>query len=119
MKTERSSGAIVAHSAPSWRSLSRAGGVSGLRFGVLKLLAIVLDLTAPPPILGGVAPLDFIAAHWISSSLEQVLWLAPGLFAMIAFVALYPVLKPLNQSDDALGALIDAAAWALTLAIHD
>jgi hypothetical protein len=96
MKTERSSGEIVADSAPSWRSLYRAGGVSAWLFVVLNLIALVLDLTAPPPILGGVATLEFIAAHGISYILEQVLWLAPGLFAMIVFVALYPVLKPLN-----------------------
>ncbi|MFN8486247.1 MAG: DUF4386 family protein [Caldilineaceae bacterium] len=101
----------------AWRSLYRVGGVSGLLFVVLNLIAIVLDLTTPPPVSGGVATLEFIAAHRVSYSVEQVLWLAPGLFAALVFLALYPALKPLNQSYAALGAFIGAAAWALTLVI--
>lgn len=111
-----SSTAFVGHEA-SWRGLYRIGSICALLFVMFNLIAIALDLRAPPPVAGGVATLEFIAVHRISYLLEQILWLAPGLFAMIVFVALYPALKQLNQSYAALGALIGAAAWALTLAI--
>lgn len=117
MKTLHTAPETLAGLDSSWRSLYRAGGVSAFLFVVLNLVALVLDFGAPPPVSGGVATLEFIAAHRVSYILEQVLWLAPGLFAMLVFVALYPALKHLNQSYAALGALIGAAAWALTLAI--
>lgn len=117
MNTKRAAEKVVADSALSWRSLYRVGGISALAFVVLNLIAIALDLTAPPPVSGGVATLEFIAAHKVNYILEQILWLAPGIFAAIVFLALYPALKPLHPSYAALGAFIGAAAWALTLAI--
>ena len=117
MNTQQAPRKAVTASAVTWRSLYRIGGVAGLLFVVLNLIAIALDLTAPPPVSGGVATLEFIAAHRTGYIVEQVLWLAPGIFAAIVFLALYPALKPLNQSYAALGAFIGIAAWALTLAI--
>jgi hypothetical protein len=102
---------------PSWKGLYRIGSVSATLFVVLNIMALVLDLTAPPPISGGAATLRFIAENRTIYILEQALWLVPGVFAMIAFLALYVALKDLNKSYAALGALIGGAAWALTLAI--
>lgn len=117
MKSVQSFSAAFVGDDASWRSLYRIGGLCALLFVMFNLVAITLDLRAPPPVTGGVATLEFIAVHRTSYILEQILWLAPGLFAMIVFGALYPALKHLNQSYAALGALIGAAAWALTLAI--
>lgn len=117
MKTLQTARAVVAETASSWRELYQAGGISAALFVVLTIIAIVLDRIVPPPIAGGIATLEFIAANRTNYILEQILWLAPGIFAMIVFLALYPALKPLNQSYAALGALIGVAAWALTLAI--
>jgi hypothetical protein len=101
----------------AWRGLYRVGGIAAFLVVVLNLAALALDLRAPPPVSGGMATLEFIATHRVSYILEQFLWLIPGLFAMIVFVALYPALKPVNQSYAALGVLIGATAWALTLAL--
>ena len=101
----------------AWRRLYGAGWVSALLFVILNIGAIVVDLATPPPVSGGAATLEFIAAHRASYSVEQQLWLTPGVFAMIVFVALYVALQNVDRSTAALGALIGGAAWALTLAI--
>lgn len=102
---------------PSWKGLYRVGSVSAIIFVVLNIVAIVLDLTTPPPVSGGAATLQFIAEHRSVYVLQQALWLVPGVFATIAFLALYVSLKDLNKSYAALGAVVGGAAWALTLAI--
>ena len=117
MSLRRSSGEAVAGSDPTWRGLYRAGSISAILFVVLNVTAIVLDFTAPPPLSGGVATLEFIAQNRRVYILEQILWLVPGIFAMVVFVALYPALKHLNKSYAALGAAVGGASWALTLAI--
>jgi len=101
----------------TWHSLYLAGAFSSAVFVVLNIAAIVLDFSAPPPVSGGTATLEFIASHRLNYILEQALWLIPGFFAMIVFVAIYPALAPVSPSYAALGALIGASAWALTLAI--
>ncbi|MCW5851438.1 MAG: DUF4386 family protein [Anaerolineae bacterium] len=49
--------------------------------------------------------------------IEQELWLAPGVFALVVFVALFLALHQINRSYTTLGALVGGTAWALTLAI--
>lgn len=112
-----SSGEAATGLDPSWRGLYRAGSISAVLFVVLTVVAIVLDLTTPPPVSGGVATLRFIAQNRSIYMLEQALWLVPGVFAMLVFLALYVALKHLNKSYAALGALVGGVAWALTLAI--
>lgn len=108
---------VATVSDPSWRGLYRIGSVSAVLFVVFNIMALVLDLTAPPPVSDGAATLEFIAENRTIYILEQTLWLVPGVFAMIVFLALYVALKDLNKSYAALGALVGGVAWALTLAI--
>lgn len=116
-ETSRSPGADATGPDPAWRDLYLTGSVSAILFVVLNVMAIAFDLTAPPPVSGGAATLEFIAGHRTVYILEQYLWLVPGVFAAVVFLALYPTLKHLSRSYAALGALIGGVAWTLTLAI--
>jgi hypothetical protein len=103
---------------PSWRLLYRIGGVSAWIFVVMIVAAIVIAVaTPPPPTAGGTATLSYIAAHRSLYIVEQQLWLVPGFFAMVTYLALYPALKHVDRSLAALGAVVGGSAWALTLAI--
>jgi Domain of unknown function (DUF4386) len=114
----RSSEEAVAGPDPSWRGLYRAGGVSAVLFVVLTIVAIVLVVVAPPPLNSdGATTLQYIASHKVLYIIEQALWLAPSVFAMVVFLALFLALKHLNKSYAALGALAGIVSWALGLAI--
>jgi hypothetical protein len=117
LRVQRSSGEAEASPDASWRGLYRAGGVSAMLFVVLVLISIVGVVVAPPPLNSdGAATLQYIASHKLLYIIEQALWLAPSVFAMVVFLALYMALKHLNKSYAAIGALIGIVAWALTLA---
>ncbi len=114
----RSSEEAVAGPDASWRGLYRAGGVSAVLFVVLTIVAIVLVVVAPPPLNSdGATTLQYIASHKVLYIIEQALWLAPSVFAMVVFLALFLALKHLNKSYAALGALAGIVSWALGLAI--
>ena len=84
----------------------------------MLVVAIALAIATPaPPTAGGTATLSYIAAHRTLYIVEQQLWLVPGVFAMVTYLALYPALKHLDRSLAALGAVVGGSAWALTLAI--
>ncbi|HEU0001655.1 MAG TPA: DUF4386 family protein [Ktedonobacteraceae bacterium] len=103
---------------PSWRGLYRAGGISAMLFVVLLLVAIVIVVVAPPPLnADGATTLQYIASHKVLYIIEQVLWLAPSVFAAVVFLALFLALKHLNKSYAALGALAGFVSWVLGLAI--
>lgn len=103
---------------PSWRVLYRVGGVSAWIFVGMLVVAIVLSIVTPaPPTAGGSATLGYIAAHRALYIVHQQLWLVPGVFAMVTYLALYPALKHLDKSLAALGAVVGGSAWALSLAI--
>jgi Domain of unknown function (DUF4386) len=103
---------------PAWAPLYRVGGISAWLFVTLLIIAIALAVaTPPPPISGGAATLEYIASHRTLYVIHQVLWLVPGTFAAIVYLALFPALKHLNCSYAALGAATGGGAWALTLAI--
>ena len=103
---------------PTWRLLYRVGGVSAWIFVAMTVAAIALAIaTPPPPTAGGTATLSYIAAHRTLYIVEQQLWLVPGFFAMVTYLALYPALKNLDKSLAALGAVVGGSAWALSLAI--
>jgi hypothetical protein len=92
--------------------------VSAWIFVGMLVAAIVLSITTPaPPTTGGRATLDYIAAHRTLYIVHQQMWLVPGVFAMVTYLALYPALKHLNRSLAALGAVVGGSAWALSLAI--
>ena len=118
LQERRSPAEIEAAPDPSWRGLYRAGGISAVLFVVPILLAIVLIVMAPPPLSAdGATTLHYVASHKVLYLTEQVLWLAPSFFALVVFLALFQVLKHLNKSYAALGALAGIISWALGLAI--
>lgn len=118
LQTRRSTGETQASPDPSWRGLYRAGGISAFLFVVPILVNIVLLLVAPPLLNGdGATTLQYVASHKALYLLEQILWLAPSVFALVVFLALYQALKHLNKSFAAIGALAGIVAWALTLAL--
>ncbi len=113
-----SSAAAANRPDPSWRSLYRAGGLSGIIIVVPYLLAIVLVSVAPPPLeSSGEETLQYIASHRWLYIIEQVLWSAPGVLALVVFLALYAALKDLDKGYSAIAALIGISSWALTLAL--
>ena len=98
-------------SLPGWGRFSRS-------FVVLVLVAIVLVVVAPPPLNSdGATTLQYVASHKVLYLIEQALWLAPSVFALVVFLALFQALKHLNKSYAALGALAGIVSWALTLAL--
>lgn len=118
LQARRSAGETGASPDPSWRDLYRAGGISAVLFVVPILIGIVLDLIAPPPLnADGATTLQYVASHKALYLIEQILWLAPSIFALVVFLALFQALKHLNKSYAALGALAGIVAWALTLAL--
>jgi hypothetical protein len=103
---------------PSWRSLFRVGGWSGMGVIVPYLVAIVLIFAAPPPLdAGGAQTLEYISSHTWLYTVEQVLWIAPGVLAMVVFLALTAALWHLDKGYAAVAGLIGTSAWALTLAL--
>ena len=54
--------------------------------------------------------LRYIAAHRWLYGIEQVLWLAPGVLAMIVSLALYVALKDLDKGHAAIAGLIGRAS---------
>lgn len=111
------SGKAVTGPDPSWKDLYRAGGISGLLVGVIYIGALILIFTTPsPPTSGGVATLEYIAAHRSLYIFKQILWLSPSVLALVVFLALYPALKHVNKSYAATGAVLGIASWALSLA---
>ena len=118
MNADRSPSAGVAGPDQSWCLLYRIGGVSAWLFVGMLVAAIVVAIATPaPPTAGGTATLSYIAAHRTLYIVEQQLWLVPGVFAMVTYLALYPALKHLDRSLAALGVVVGGSAWALTLAI--
>ena len=109
---------VIRNPDPAWSGLYRAGGVSAGLFVVFLVAAIVLSITTPqPPTSGGAATLEYIAAHRAVYIVHQQLWLVPGFFAMVTYLALYVALEHVNKSYAALGAMVGGVAWALTLAM--
>ena len=115
---DRSQSVGMAGPDPSWRLLYRIGGVSAWIFVAMMVAAIVVVIATPaPPTAGGTATLSYIAAHRALYIVEQQLWLVPGVFAMVTYLALYPALRHVDRSLAALGAVVGGSAWALSLAI--
>jgi hypothetical protein len=101
-----------------WGMLYRIGGISAGLFVALLVVATALAVTTPAaPTAGGAATLEYIASHRTLYIVQQQLWLVPGIFASVLYLALYPALKPLHASLAALGCAMGGIAWALTLAM--
>lgn len=96
----------------SWLDLVKLGGISAILSGVFYILATALVFIMPfPPTSGGAATLDYIASNRSAYIVEQVLYNVPGILAVAVFPALYILLRPINRSYAAIGALISIVAW--------
>jgi hypothetical protein len=114
----RSSGE-AAGSDPSWRSLYRAGAIAAALYALLIIVPVVLLNIAPqPPLSGGAAVLEYIAANKAVYMIEFISFVGLSLPAMVVFLALYVALKPLNKSYAALGALLGIASEVIALAYN-
>lgn len=101
-----------------WRTLYRIGALCALSFIAFNLVAIALAIVAvQPPVTDGTATLSYIAEHRTLYIVYQQLWLVPGLFAAVVYLALYPALRDASRSLAALGTAVGGGAWALTLAM--
>ena len=101
-----------------WGMLYRIGGISAGLFVALLVVATALAVTTPAaPTAGGAATLEYIASNRTLYIVQQQLWLVPGIFAAVFYLALYPALKPLQPGMAALGCAAGGIAWALTLAM--
>lgn len=104
--------------ASSWRGLYRIGGWCGILIVVPYLAAMAVIAVAPPPLeASGAETLEYVAAHRWLYGIEQVLWIAPGVLAMVVFLALTAVLWQVDKVHAAVAGAIGTAAWALTLAL--
>lgn len=103
----------------SWRELYLAGSLSAALYVLLIAVPVVLLFTVPqPPVTGGVAVLQYIASHKATYIIELVSFVGLSLPAIVVFLALYEVLKHLNKSYAALGAMIGIASEVIALAYN-
>jgi hypothetical protein len=102
--------AVAAPDRP-WRGLYRAGAIAAALYVLLIIIPIVLLNVAPvPPLIGGAAILDYIAAHKLVYLIELVSFVGLSLPAMIVFLALYVALRDHDPSSAALGAKFGIAS---------
>lgn len=114
LTVEQTTPAPIAGPGPTWRGLYRAGSIAAILFVALTLVSMVLlTLTPQPPstgetgsLPGGVATLDYIAAHKAVYLLNMVLFVGPVSLTLIIFMALFAALQQLNRSLAAIGALV-------------
>lgn len=115
----RSSGEVVAGPDQSWRGLYRAGSVSAVLYVIFNIVALVLLIIMPlVPSSGGAATLQYIASNKPVYILELVLFVAPSVFAMVVFLALYMALRHLNKSFAAIATLVAIAYGVIALALN-
>jgi len=100
-----------------WRPLFRVGGVAALLLVAFDVAALALYFVSPPPISGGVETLRFIAENKVSYIAQQLLWLAPSLFAVIVFTALFVAVLPRSPVLAVLGLVVGGSSWAALLAV--
>ncbi len=104
---------------PSWRDLYRAGSISAILYIVLIIVPLVLLFVAPlPPATGGVAILDYIAAHKAIYIIELVTFVGLGIPAIIVFLAISVALKQVNKSYAAVGGLLAIASEVAAIAYN-
>src|SRR6476646_2767800 len=88
---------------PSWRGLYRAGAISAALYALLIIVPVALLSIAPqPPMVGGEAVLQYIAANKAVYLIELVSFVGLGLPALIVFLTLYAALRHLDKSYAAL-----------------
>lgn len=102
---------------PGWGLLYLTAGASSILFVLLLIAALVLDFLAPPPVHGGAATLEFIAANKTNYVAEQVLWILPNILPVLVFTALFVGLMPFRKSLPLIALIFGALPWALLLAV--
>jgi hypothetical protein len=87
---------------------------------VLLIIAplVLLSIAPQPPLTGGAAILEYIAANKLVYMVEFISFVGLSLPAMIVFLALYVALQQLDKSYAALGALIGVASEIIALAYN-
>lgn len=104
---------------PAWRVLYRVGALCAALYVLLILIPLVLLGVAPqPPLSGGAAILEYIAAHRAVYLTEFVSFVGLSLPALVVFLALAVALWPVNRSLAALGGLIGVASEVVALAYN-
>ena len=101
----------------SWKSLYKAGGISGVLVGILLIIAIVLiSITPQAPTSGGIATLEYIASNRLVYIVGQVVGIAPVFLEIVVFLALLMALKGFNKSAAAIGSVLAIVSQAVVLA---
>lgn len=114
-------GRTLAEATPdlSWRQLYRAGSIAAFLYIVLIVVPIVLVFVAPlPPATGGVAVLQYIAAHKAIYIIELVTFVGLGVPAIIVFLAIAVALKHVSKSYAAVGGILAIASEVAALAYN-
>jgi hypothetical protein len=97
----------------AWDSLYRAGAICAALTVVLYLAALALyGVAVPPTNADGAAMLDFVVDNRSLYILKQVLWILPGAFLMVTFMALTVALFPLDRSNALIAGVIGVLSWA-------
>lgn len=108
---------------PSWKGLYRVGGISAILYIILALVAPLIPVlmkgyfesTAE---YGGLEFLRFIAANRLWWFSIQTLVLGTSILMIVAFVALFVALKPIDKINATLGAVISVVIQILFIAYY-
>lgn len=115
----RGAGAAVTAPDRPWRGLYMVGAVSAALYVLLIVVPVVLISVAPlPPMSGGAAVLEYIAANKAVYLTEYIAFVGLSLPAIVVFLALYVALRDRDQSYAALGATIGIASEIVALAYN-
>jgi hypothetical protein len=101
----------------TWALLYKVGGWSALLYVLLVLVPVVLVFAAPLPPTGGVALLEYIAAHKVVYLAELVCFVGLAVPALVVFTAVAGALKGVNKSIAAIGGLFGIASEVIALAL--
>jgi hypothetical protein len=102
----------------SWNLLYRAGWISAFVYILMIVLPLVLLIVAPqPPMSGGAAMLEYIAAHKAVYLALLVSFVGLSLPAIVVFLALGAALAPLERSLALLGAAMGLVSETIALAL--
>lgn len=101
----------------TWGPLYRAGAISaGIAVAMYTVATVVFAFGTALPEAGGATMLEYVDAHRSSYVLRQLLWLVPGLFLMVVFLALAVALRRHGRSLAAIAGLIGVSSWAVSFA---
>lgn len=104
----------------SWKGLYKAGGISAFLYVILGIIvpAVLIFSTKYDFDMDGAALLKFIAATKNWFLIFQTLVLAPGILAVVTFVALFAALKHLDKGYAALGVTVAITMQILFVAYY-